>query len=340
MAKDKKILAGIDISAETLNVALLSDDGAPRDLVFANDADGHRQLVAALTKRGHRARVVCEATGLYGLDLCLALDDAHVEVMVANPKAAKRFMEAQMRRAKTDKVDARALLEFVTRMEFVAWTRPSPTRLAIRLYSRRIADLTKLKTAERNRRHALGVTGAAPKALLDDLDKGIASLDSRIDELETQALALLAADPELAKSADVIQTIKGIKGRATVALLGELLLLPADMTPRQVVAHAGLDPRPRETGGPQQGKRHISKIGDASLRAALYFPALTAGQHEPAVKAFRDRLVARGKPPMVAVTAIARRLLQCIWRMLQTQSPWDPAKFSPKPSASPVALPT
>lgn len=340
MAKrHKEMLAGIDVGSKVLNVAARLLTGEVRDLVFSNDADGHQKLVALLTKGGRPARVIVEATSLYGLDLCLALDDAGVEVMMVNPKAARRFADAQMRRAKTDRVDARMLLEFLQRMEFVRWKRPSAVRLAVRLYARRIADLVKLRTAERNRLHALRSTTSTPAAIVADVQEGIASIEKRIADLTAAALDMVNADPELAPVLAALDAVKGVGAASAIAVLGELLLLPAEMTCREVVAHAGLDPRPMETGGPDMQKRRISKIGNSNLRGALWMPTLVAVVHEPSVRAHYEHLLTRGKAKMVALVAVARKFLQAFWRMLTTGAAFDPARFTARHAAASSAHP-
>jgi transposase len=325
----KELVAGIDVSAETLQVALRALTGEIRDLVFTNDAAGHKKLCGLLGKRKHGARVCLEATSLYGLDVAIALHEAGVAVMVANPKAAKHFVVARMQRAKTDRVDARALLEFVLRMEFVAWAPPTKARQTLRLVARRIQDLHQQCTAEKNRLHALRATSTTPTYLLDDLEAHICDLEQRIETLVRHGEELLLADPDLAAAYRVISTVKGIKARSSIALLGELLLLPADMNVREVVAHAGLDPCPKESGRPPYGRRKISKVGNSHLRAALYMPALTASQHEPAVKAHYEALLAAGKIKMVAVVAVMRKLLHSLWRMIHTGEAFNGAKYRP-----------
>jgi transposase len=110
-------------------------------------------------------------------------------------------------------------------------------------------------------------------------------------------------------------------------LLAELLVLPDDLAAPQWVAHAGLDPRPYESGTSVHRPRRISKVGNRHLRAALYMPALVAIQHEPNVKAFYNKLVTAGKKPMQAVVAVMRKLLHAIWGMLKHDQDFDGNKF-------------
>ena len=110
-------------------------------------------------------------------------------------------------------------------------------------------------------------------------------------------------------------------------LLPELLVLPDDMTVRQWVAHAGLDPRACQSGTSVDKPARISKLGNAHIRRALFMPSLVAVQHEPHVKAFFDTLVARGKTPLQAYVAVMRKLLHAIYGMFRTNTDFVAEKF-------------
>ena len=325
----KSQFVGIDVSAKTLQVAIGGPDGV-QDLELTNDAAGHQKLCKHLSKKGVSVRVCLEATGNYSLDVAIALSAAEgVEVMIVNPKSARHFAEAQLRRAKTDRVDARALLDYAQRMPFVAWVRPSQERLHLRQIARRISSLIEDATDEKNRLAASRATGETPKLVLCDIEEGIEQLERRVTKLEAAALELIAGAPDLTRLLRVVTSIKGIAERSAIRLLGELLMLPADMSPREVVAHAGLDPRPRQSGA-RDAKRQISRVGNARLRAALFLPAMVAARYEPAVRAVYERLVERNKQKMVATVAIMRRLLVALWSMILREEPFDPEKFGPK----------
>jgi transposase len=321
---------GIDVSAKTLQVAI-GGPGGVRDLELSNDAAGHQKLCKLLTKKKDvSVRVCLEATGNYSLDVAIALTATKsVEVMIVNPRSARHFADAQLRRAKTDRVDARALLDYAQRMDFIVWQRPSRERMHLRQFARRIAALVEDATAEKNRLAASKATGETPRLVLCDIERGIQQLESRITELEAAALELIDNAPDLKRLMGFATSIKGIAERSAIRILGELLLLPTDMSPREIVAHAGLDPRPRQSGA-KDAKRQISRLGNTRLRSALFLPAMVAARYEPAVREVYERLVARNKLKMVATVAIMRRLLVALWVMILREQPFDPAKFGPK----------
>jgi len=320
-------LAGIDVSAKTL-VVKVERSGKQELLEFENTGAGHQKLIALLCKRRRSARVCLEATGIYGLDLALALHAApRIEVMVANPRATKKFAEASLQRGKSDVLDAGAILEYVRRMPFVPWTAPAPEALELRSISRRIEGLVKMQTQEKNRLHAAMQSSALPVAVRADVEESIASLDDRIRRLRRQAVALLRAHHRLSRAFDQLQSVRGIADAAAIQILAELLVLPEDMTARQWVAHAGLDPRQKQSGTSLHARPRISKAGNKHLRRALFMPALVAAQWEPQVRAFYQHLLANGKTKMQANIAVMRKLLHAIYGMLRHGDDFCGVKF-------------
>src|SRR4051812_643560 len=142
--------AGIDVSAATLS-ARRWREGREEASTFSNDATGHRAMLGWL---GRQARVCVEATGGYHVQLTLTLRRAGVEVMVVNPRIAKDFARALSTRSKTDAIDAGTLLEYVRRMEFIAWEAPSTAVLELREVGRRLGELVHVAVDEKNRLHA------------------------------------------------------------------------------------------------------------------------------------------------------------------------------------------
>lgn len=319
--------AGIDVGAATLCVVV----NAPKSLK-ATEFDNTYSAFTALRGylREHKVkRVVLEATGVYHLDLALFLHDIRgLEVMVLNPRAAKRFAEARMTRNKTDRVDAGVLAEFAQRMPFQPWQPPSAERLALRACARRLAVLTKQRTQAKNQRHAALATRSTPRFVLDDLALTITQLDAQIRRLQDNTLALIAEDPLLQRRHELLIGIKGIAARSSIALLGELLVLPEDMRDRQWVAMAGLDPRHHQSGSSVDKKARISKAGNRFLRTALYMPALSASQHVPEVRGYYQHLINdQHLKPKQALCAVSRKLLHAIHAMWKHDVPFQSARF-------------
>lgn len=324
----KRVLGGIDVSAASLEVAIDRGRGEVRTVSFENDPGGHRKLLRMLTKRGSRARICLESTGVSHLELALALHATRgIEVMVANPRATKDFARAQMQRSKTDRTDARSLLEFVRRMPFEPWQPPAPEILALRALSRHMEALAGMRAQERNRAHASAQIAELTGPVQEALAEHVAFLEGTIRELQDKALALIRTSTELQSGLDPLVTVKGIAHTSAIALLAELAVLPGDMSARPWVAHAGLDPRQEQSGTSLSARVRISKVGNRHLRRALFMPAIVAVQHEPHVRAFYDKLLTRGKKPMQANVAVMRKLLHAIHGMLRNNQDFQGERF-------------
>jgi len=332
---DKLDFSGIEVSARELVVAL-QREGKRKDLkTFPNAAAGHQALIRHLNCPGRTVRAVLESTGLYGLDLALALRRAGIEVMVANPRAVRHFAQALMQRSKNDRLDAGVLLEFAARMPFQAWQSPATPVLQLHALARRLQALTEMQTAEKCRRDALQATETTPPALRRDLERSLRSHRRAIARLSGEALKIIESHPHLKLHFDLLLSAHGsIAGTSAIQILAELALLSPDLDVRQWVASAGLDPRECSSGSSLRKKTRISKAGNAHLRRALYMPALVAIRHQPHLRAFYQHLRAQDKPKMVALVAVMRKLLHAIYGMFKHQQPFDGSKVYRLPDIS------
>jgi len=330
-ARSSEVFCGIDVSAATLVAAVrrVDREGLERR-EFANAAAGHRQLIAWLRQLGARVRATLEATGIYSLDVALALDGAEgVEVAVLNPKTAHRFAQT-LRRSKTDPADAAALAEYSLRMPFVAWRRPAPVALALRALGRHLATLTQDRSRLNNRLHAAEGSATVPRCVRQDLKRALAGLDKRIARLRKQAVAMVRRDAELQRKFEHLVAMPGIAETSAVQLLSELAGLDPEMTVRQWVAWSGLGPEQRLSGTSVHAPSRISRHGNGHLRRALYMPALVGVRHDLHLRAFYQSLQARRKTRLQALMAVARKLLHAIFGIFKTGTPYDGAKLFPQ----------
>jgi transposase len=329
MAREHAVrMVGIDVSARWLDVVCGAADEADRARQFANTAAGHRELERWVTRGGRRARVVLEATGLYSLDVALALHRSRrTEVMVVNPRASKDFARAYGQRACTDATAAASLRQFAARMPFTPWQPPRAAALALRTIMRRVVALVEMRVQEANRLHALASTAALPVVIRRDLDAHARELTRRIRRLEQEARTLVESAPALRTAYGHLRSVPGIAQRSALLILSELVVLPAELDVRQWVAHAGLDPRPIRSGTSVHPPVRISKRGNVYLRRALYMPALVAVRRDPAVQRFAHALTARGKAPKQVLVAVMSKRLHAIYGMLRTDTDYDREKF-------------
>jgi transposase len=317
------VFCGIDVSASSLSVALIEPDHAVTQREFANSASGHKALHVWLGKHNAPVRVSLEATGIYSLDLALALDAAaSIEVAVLNPKLVNLFAQT-LRRSKTDAADALVLAEYSQRMPFTAWQRPGVNALRLRTICRYIESLVVDLAEVKNRLHATESTSTTPRAVLVDLKQAQAAFLRRLAKMRREAMKLIQDDELLRQRFALLVSIPGIAEVSALQILSELALLPPGMTVRQWVAYSGLDPVHHESGTSVHKPTRISRAGNRHLRHALYMPTLSAVRFDPHLRAFYQALRARHKTGLQALMAVERKLLHAIYGIFKSGKPYD-----------------
>ncbi|HEY1804435.1 MAG TPA: IS110 family transposase [Terracidiphilus sp.] len=332
---DKRQECGVEVSAQELVAVWTGKKGEAVLRRFANTEAGHQQLLHALTRDVERVSVCMEATGVYGLDLALFLSEQEqVEVMVANPRAVRHFAQALMQRSKSDTLDAVVLWEFVRRMPFKRWARPNQNTLDLWQVARRMEALTQQRAAEKNRRHAAGVSETTPACVRKSVARVLRVIEEEIKALRAEALRCIAAEPRAERRYRLLRSVPGIGEVSAIQVLAELMLLPDDRDVRQWVAFAGLDPRECSSGTSLRRAKHISKAGNRHLRHALFMPALVASRREPHLCGYYQHLLARGVKKKPALIAVERKLLHAIYGMFRNDTLYNGARVYRLPSAA------
>lgn len=305
---------GIDVSKAALDSHLLPDESRAR---FDNTPESHERLVAWAAS--HRPqRIVLEASGGYEMAVVAALARAGLPVIVVNPRQVRRFAQALGVQAKTDRIDARvvALFAQAVRPEI----RPLKDELTMELdaiVSRR-RQLQDMLVAEQHRRTR------AKGPVRKNIDAHIAWLERQIHNVDADIAKLIQSSPVWREKEDILDSIKGV-GRVTIATVLSALPELGTLSRQAITALVGLAPFARDSGS-WRGKRFVSG-GRADVRRALYMAALVASQRNPTLRAFYQRLISRGKPKKLALTATMRKLLIIMNSMLRTKTHWDERLF-------------
>jgi transposase len=233
-----------------------------------------------------------------------------------------------MKRSKTDAVDAEILAIYCEKMSFEAWEKPGDEMIELRAFSRRIAALNKLKSQNKNQLHALSSTDETPNLVIQQVNELIEVLEKQIEVQRDAALEIINKHVELKESFLLITSIKGIADASGIQILAELMILPSDMSAKQWVAHAGLDPRIFESGTRVFKKPRISKAGNKYIRQAIYMPALVAIRFEPHISGYYSHLIKdNGLKKMQALCAVMRKLLHAIHGMLKSKKSFEGERF-------------
>lgn len=314
---------GIDVAKAKLDCALRTPQGKHRHKVVDNSIKGFDALTAWLHKQGATEvsdiHACMEATGIYWEDIAAYLAGAAMKVSVLNPAQIKAFGQSRLVRTKTDKADAQLIAEFCFERKPEIWQAPSPTEQTLRAMVLRLDALQNMRSQESNR------LKVARDALCAGIESHIAWLDAEIKALAKAIQGHIHDDPDMRCKHDLLDSIPGL-GERTIAIL---LSFYADTerfgNVRKAVAFAGLDPRQHESGSSVKGKPRMSKVGHAFLRKALYMPAMVALYHTVWGKSFRQRLAASGKPPMLIIGAMMRKLIHVAFGVLKSGKKFDPA---------------
>ncbi len=306
------ITVGIDVSKDRLDVAL-----RPSGEVFAVEraASGLDSLVSRLKALAPQI-VALEATGGFETVVTAALAAAGLPVVVVNPVQVRAFAKAIGQRAKTDPIDAGVIAHFAEATRPEVRTLPdAETQLLADLVQRRRQIIEMIGAESQRQKRASHSLKKSIARLLKALQKELTSVDTDID-------GSVRGSPAWREKEDLLTSVPGIGKTIARTLIAEMPEL-GRLNRKEIAALAGLAPFTRQSGT-WRGRSFIGG-GRTSVRTALFMGAMVAKRFNPVLKAFFDRLVAAGKPKMVALIAVARKLLTILNAVLRDQKSWQSA---------------
>jgi transposase len=306
------IAVGIDVSKERLDVHV---HPAGTVLSLSRDGAGLEELIGTLASVAPQL-VAVEATGGFETVVVAALAAAGLPVVVVNPARVRAFASALGQRAKTDPIDAQVIAQFAAATKPLVRALPDAATQALADLVARRRQIIQMIVAEGQREKR-----AAPRAkrsiarLLKTLRRELSEIDADIEET-------VRGSPVWCEKEDLLASVPGVGSVTARTMLAELPEL-GSLNRRQIAALAGLAPFTRQSGK-WRGKSFIGG-GRASVRAALFMAAMTAMRGNPVLRAFHQRLRAAGKPKMVALIAVARKLLTILNAILRDKVKWQTA---------------
>jgi transposase len=304
------IYVGIDVSKERLDVAVRPEGGG---FAVSRTGAGIDELIERLKNLSIRL-VAIEATGGFETVVAAGLAGAGLPVVV-NPAQVRAFAQALGKRAKTDPIDAAVIAHFAEATKPQLRQLPdATTRLLAELVARRRQIVEMIGAESQRARHI-----TAPR-----LKKGLArlrkALEKELSELDDDISDHVRGSPAWAEKEDLLASVPGVGPTIARSLIAELPEL-GSLDRRQIAALVGLAPWTRQSGQ-WRGKSFIGG-GRANVRRVLFMGAMVAARFNPTLKLFRDKLVAAGKPKLVAIIAVARKLLTILNAILRDKSPWQ-----------------
>ena len=309
--KEPTVFVGIDVSKKGLDIALRPSAIIRR---VSNDAEGIAQILELV--RGQDCLVVLEPTGGYELELVCALIEAQIAVAVVNARQIRDFAKSRGKLAKTDRIDAEMIACFAEA------NRPEPRGLpdeqtrTLEAFVMRRRQLVDTRAAEQAR------IKIAPQVTRPNIQSTMDFLSEQIDDIDAKIKTAIASNTQWRAQNDILRSVKGVGGVVSATLLA---LLPelGKLNRKQIAALVGVAPFNNDSGS-KRGKRAIWG-GRAAVRATLYMAALVASHHNPTIRAFHQRLIAKGKGFKVALIASMRKLLTMLNAMLRDGQQWNPS---------------
>jgi transposase len=295
-----KIIAGIDVSKQFLDVCLL-DNGKPKAKRFANCRAGIRQLTQFLKSA---ERVVLEPTSTYHEACARELFGSGLEVCLVNPYQSRSFARACLKRNKTDQVDAITLATLGNQMELRKWTPPSSNVCELRGLLRVRNDLSGAIAKKRTQVQTPGLTNFEENSYRRQLS----ALQGERKAADN-AIASLLKSPEFAERAERLLSVPGV---GVLIAATYLALIPELVSPKAAAAFVGINPRVIESGQ-MRGVSRLSKQGDPKMRQLLYLAAWHARRDCGPLQKFYERKLDEKKSKQSALCALAHKLMRILW---------------------------
>lgn len=300
---------GVDTGKSQLDVYLHETH---QFVQFSNDKVGIRRLILLLEEY-EVERIVIEATGRLEHAFAEAAFDAGYPLVVVQPIMVRRYAGAIGQLAKTDRLDAKLIAEYAAVVKPKVRQRvASETRVIKDLLVRR-RQLLQMSTMEKNRLHIM------PEALADDIEALLKELHRQIKAIDKQLQVAMSASEQWQSTYDRLINVPGLGDTTVYTLLADLPEL-GKLSHREISALVGVAPYNRESGR-MRGRRKI-RGGRASVRTALYMAVLSATRYNPPIKAFYERLLAKGKHKKTALTACVRKLVVMLNAMMKNNAEW------------------
>lgn len=323
---------GIDMAMEKFDVCFKESKVGSSVIkgtkTFKNNHEGFISFLQWCNKRRKEnctLLFVMEATGVYYEELCYFLHSKELEVAVELPQKIKYYSKSLNIKTKTDKVDAKLIAEIgiERHASLKRWSPPSKQFKEIRDLTRELSRLKKVKTAMSSQLHAMNAAHDTSQEVINVIDKHLVVTEELINDLEKVLIRTVKKDKDLYERVARIEKVKGLGIATIVKVLAETNGFLLFDNIRQLVSYAGLD-IVQDQSGKHTGKTRISKKGNAHLRQALYMAAVTAGNHNPTLKPFYERLKEKLPAKKQGQVAVMRKLLILIYTLWKSGEDYNP----------------
>lgn len=308
-------IIGLDISKDTIDATLHKTNGSIHYIKFKNNDDGLKQF--RLWIKGNRIRkayIGMEATGIY-YEKAADMLSSYYTIYVINPLKIKDYGKSRFNRTKTDKADSNLIADYIKRHQDTLIPYQIPKNKALQKLINLKNQLQQHQKQIKNRLHS------TEEDFIRNIHQDL--IDTIQDKMEQVKIAI---SEQIKKQTDYnhyrnLQTIPSI-GKDTASVLYAQLTEKHFKTANQFVSYAGLSPAIIQSGTSVRGRGRLSRYGNRRLKSTLYMPALCAYRFNAFPKLINN-LKKAGKPKMVIIVAIMRKLAKLAYYIVKTGQPYD-----------------
>jgi transposase len=303
------VYLGVDVAKHKLDVTLY-----PNGMHWCvdNNAIEIDKLINEVKKHNVK-RIVFEATGGYERLLLVKCVEQELPASLINPRQAREFAKASGKLAKTDKIDSLILAKFGQAMNPVITKLKTDDIQQLSVFVNRRLQLTQMRAMEKNHLESIS------NDIKDKVLEHIKWITAELKEMEKMMLNVVSQNSFLQEKKEILSSVPGVgdvSANTFIALLPEL----GQLNRKQIAALVGVAPFNCDSGR-KRGQRAIWG-GRADVRKALYMATFVAIRCNPKIKMYYERLIEKGKPYKVAVTACMRKLLVMLNVMMREQTSW------------------
>jgi transposase len=317
MTQGNLVVVGIDVAKDKVDACIRS---LSRRQMFPSSAEGRRALIGWLRK--HKVgKAAMEASGGYERDWAKALREADIEVRIVDPKRVRSFARSAGRLAKNDAIDAEMIGWFAETFGEVPGQAYDAAREKLSQIVNARQGLLDLQTKLQNRGEHAG-----PEPVQKMQARLLKKIAVEVAKLEAVIAAMIKTTPHFAELAAIIESVPGLAGTTSAGLIARMPEL-GQVSNKIAPALLGAAPYDDDSGR-RRGERHI-RGGRRKVRNLFYMACLGAAtRHNPVLKAFYRRLIAKGKEPKVALVACMRKLIVILNTMIARRQKWDPGRYA------------
>ncbi|MCX7830090.1 MAG: IS110 family transposase [Acidobacteria bacterium] len=325
-----KAVVGVDVSKDEVSVAIWVE-GRESEFVCKNNAIVFEKMISKVLKGVDKREtlIVMENTGNYHLKLACHLHKCGYRVSVVNPFIIKKYSEMKMKRAKTDKADAKIIASFGrTAEELKVFTPKRDVQYKIEIKLKTVEDFHKNINILGNQMNALKQSPVCDSELIKPYKKTIEEIKKQIKQLEKEINALVSEHYQ--EEIKILQSIPGVGKRLSAAIVSMLSSFESFEKGKQVASFLGICPSPFQSGTSVKKKGKISKKGNSYIRKLLFMCSLAASRFNEGCRLIYQRLKQKGKESYLAFIAVANKLIKICFACLKNRTYYSKNYFSYK----------